>query len=135
MAVPVGAEVNHNRREWPADLARNPPRVRRLTGGQNNTETRSDQGSTGGLLTGSQSTSTITELLQTDASSYTWVAAAIGSNTAAGYQLAAQLPVMAIGGFDGSDPSPTLTQLTTSPTVRSTTSSRGGSGNGGGPGA
>jgi 4-amino-4-deoxy-L-arabinose transferase-like glycosyltransferase len=69
------------------------------------------QGSTGGLLTGSQSTSTITKLLQTDASSYTWVAAAIGSNSAAGYQLAAQLPVMPIGGFNGSDPSPTLSQF------------------------
>ena len=37
---------------------------------------------------------------------YTWVAAAVGSNTAAGYQLASEEPVMAIGGFNGSDPSP-----------------------------
>jgi 4-amino-4-deoxy-L-arabinose transferase-like glycosyltransferase len=67
--------------------------------------------STGGLLTGSRPTSAFTKLLQTDASSYTWAAAAIGSNTASGYQLAAQLPVMAIGGFNGSDPSPTLAQF------------------------
>jgi hypothetical protein len=39
------------------------------------------------------------------------VAAAVGSNSAAGYQLATQAPVMAIGGFNGSDPSPTLAQF------------------------
>jgi hypothetical protein len=36
------------------------------------------------------------------------VAAAVGSNSAAGPQLATGLPVMAIGGFNGSDPTPTL---------------------------
>ena len=39
------------------------------------------------------------------------VAAAIGSQNAAGLQLATGLPVMAIGGFNGSDPSPTLAQF------------------------
>ena len=66
---------------------------------------------TGGLLEGSTSSTALTRLLQADASSYTWVAAAVGSNTAAGYQLATQEPVMAIGGFNGSDPSPTLAQF------------------------
>jgi 4-amino-4-deoxy-L-arabinose transferase-like glycosyltransferase len=66
---------------------------------------------TGGLLQGSQSSSAMTTLLTTDADSYTWAAAAVGSNTAAGYQLASQQPVMAIGGFNGSDPSPTLAQF------------------------
>ena len=69
------------------------------------------QASSGGLLTGSTSSSAITALLQQDASSYTWVAAAVGSNSAAGYQLASELPVMAIGGFNGSDPSPTLAEF------------------------
>ncbi len=50
-------------------------------------------------------------LLAADASSYTWVAAAVGSNNASGYQLATGLPVMAVGGFNGSDPSPTLAQF------------------------
>ena len=45
---------------------------------------------TGGLLEGSQSSAAITALLQTDADSYTWAAAAIGSNSAAGYQLASE---------------------------------------------
>jgi hypothetical protein len=39
------------------------------------------------------------------------VAAAVGSNTAAGYQLATSSPVMAIGGFNGTDPAPTLVQF------------------------
>ena len=69
------------------------------------------QGTAGGLLSGSQSTDQIDALLTADADSYTWVAAAIGSNSASGYQLATGLPVMAIGGFNGSDPSPTLAQF------------------------
>ena len=68
-------------------------------------------GGAGGLLSGSESTSDITAALLQDASSYTWVAAAVGSNSASGYQLATGEPVMAIGGFNGSDPSPTLAQF------------------------
>jgi hypothetical protein len=65
----------------------------------------------GGLLDGSTPGAALTSLLETDASSYTWVAAAVGSNSAAGYQLATQQPVVPIGGFNGSDPSPTLAQF------------------------
>jgi 4-amino-4-deoxy-L-arabinose transferase-like glycosyltransferase len=39
------------------------------------------------------------------------VGATVGSNPAAGYQLATGAPVMAVGGFNGSDPSPTLQQF------------------------
>jgi 4-amino-4-deoxy-L-arabinose transferase-like glycosyltransferase len=39
------------------------------------------------------------------------VAATTGSNSASGYQLATGDPVMAIGGFNGSDPAPTLAQF------------------------
>jgi 4-amino-4-deoxy-L-arabinose transferase-like glycosyltransferase len=67
--------------------------------------------SAGGLLQGSTSSSAITALLKADADSYTWAAATIGSNSASGYQLASEEPVMAIGGFNGSDPSPTLAQF------------------------
>jgi hypothetical protein len=49
--------------------------------------------------------------LTQDASSYRWVAAAVGANSAAGYQLAAKAPVLAIGGFNGSDPTPTLAEF------------------------
>src|SRR5205823_4239060 len=50
-------------------------------------------------------------LLQTDAGDYRWVAATIDANSAAGYELATGEAVMAIGGFNGSDPAPTLAQF------------------------
>ncbi|MGU3292876.1 ArnT family glycosyltransferase [Williamsia sp. M5A3_1d] len=65
----------------------------------------------GGLLQGSKPTAEMVALLEKGADDYTWVAAAIGSNSASGYQLATQKPVMPIGGFNGSDPSPTLAQF------------------------
>ncbi|HEY9314583.1 ArnT family glycosyltransferase [Williamsia sp.] len=65
----------------------------------------------GGLLSGSQPTEELVALLSTDAGDYTWVAAAIGSNSASGYQLATEHSVMPIGGFNGSDPSPTLVEF------------------------
>ena len=68
-------------------------------------------GGAGGLLNASEPSAEITALLQADADSYTWVAAAVGSNSASGYQLASEQPVMAIGGFNGSDPSPTLAEF------------------------
>ena len=39
------------------------------------------------------------------------MAAAVGSNSAAGLQLAAGKPVMSIGGFNGTDPAPSLAQF------------------------
>ncbi|MCF2526143.1 ArnT family glycosyltransferase [Yinghuangia soli] len=65
----------------------------------------------GGLLDGSKPGKELTALLKKDASDYTWVAAGVGSNVAAGYQLATGKPVMAIGGFNGSDPAPSLEQF------------------------
>jgi hypothetical protein len=35
----------------------------------------------------------------------------VGSDAAAGYQLASGAPVMALGGFNGTDPAPTLAQF------------------------
>jgi hypothetical protein len=64
----------------------------------------------GGLLNATTPSAELTAALKAS-SSYTWAAAAIGSNNASGYQLASELPVMAIGGFNGSDPSPTLAQF------------------------
>ncbi|WP_280348938.1 glycosyltransferase family 39 protein [Nocardia neocaledoniensis] len=68
-------------------------------------------GGPGGLLGGSRPSEQIVGLLEQNGTSYTWVAATVGSNSAAGYQLATELPVMPIGGFNGSDPSPTLEQF------------------------
>jgi len=65
----------------------------------------------GGLLEASTPSAELVATLSADSSKYTWIAAAVGSNSASGYQLATQLPVMALGGFNGSDPSPTLAQF------------------------
>lgn len=65
----------------------------------------------GGLLDASTPSTEVVSALSVNASGYRWVAAAIGSQNAAGLQLATGLPVMAIGGFNGSDPSPTLAQF------------------------
>jgi hypothetical protein len=64
-----------------------------------------------GFLSASQSNPALTKALQANASRYTWAAATVNSNNAAGYQLASGEPVMAIGGFNGTDPAPTLAQF------------------------
>ena len=83
--------------------------------GQTPPSTSSGEGTTrggaNGLLNGASTSAELVNLLSTDASSYTWVAATVGSQNAASYQLASKDPVMAIGGFNGSDPSPTLEQF------------------------
>ncbi|SCD54936.1 glycosyltransferase family 39 protein [Streptomyces sp. DvalAA-19] len=68
-------------------------------------------GGMGGLLNGASVSAEAKALLAKDADDYTWAAAAIGAQNAASYQLATEQPVMAIGGFNGSDPSPTLAQF------------------------
>ncbi len=65
-------------------------------------------GGMGGLLGAATVSDAMVALLTQDADQYTWVAAAVGAQTAAGYQLATGDPVMSLGGFNGSDPWPTL---------------------------
>jgi 4-amino-4-deoxy-L-arabinose transferase-like glycosyltransferase len=52
--------------------------------------------------------SSVVAILDGDARRYTWAAAATGSERAASYQLATGRPVMSVGGFNGTDPVPTL---------------------------
>jgi 4-amino-4-deoxy-L-arabinose transferase-like glycosyltransferase len=68
-------------------------------------------GGFGGLLSSPTPGPAVVAALQRDAAAHTWAAAAVGSNAAAGYQLASGLPVLAVGGFNGTDPSPTLEQF------------------------
>ncbi|WP_227997379.1 glycosyltransferase family 39 protein [Nocardia australiensis] len=68
-------------------------------------------GGAGNMLMARNPSDQVVTLLKTNSADYTWAAAAVGSNSAAGFQLAAQLPVMPVGGFNGSDPSPTLDQF------------------------
>jgi hypothetical protein len=69
------------------------------------------RGGGGGILGSPTPSAELTALLKQDAGSFTWAAAAVGSNNAAGYQLAVDAPVMAVGGFNGTDPAPTLAQF------------------------
>ncbi|WP_326837764.1 glycosyltransferase family 39 protein [Amycolatopsis rhabdoformis] len=69
------------------------------------------RGMAGGLLGTTTPGTTLTSLLTSGGNGYRWVAATVGSNNAAGYQLATNLPVLAIGGFNGTDPYPTLAQF------------------------
>ena len=68
-------------------------------------------GPAGGLLDGTRVTSTLATLLSRGGTGYRWVAATVDANNAASYQLAAGQAVMAIGGFNGTDPAPTLAQF------------------------
>ena len=68
-------------------------------------------GGAGGLLNGTTPSQVLVKLLETHSARYKWVLAVTGAEQAAGYQLATDLPVMAIGGFNGTDPAPTLVQF------------------------
>ncbi|NIH84765.1 ArnT family glycosyltransferase [Amycolatopsis granulosa] len=68
-------------------------------------------GGTGSLLGTTTPGAEVTALLQAGTGNYTWVAATVGSSPAAAYQLASGYPVMAVGGFNGTDPAPTLEQF------------------------
>nr|WP_267307835.1 glycosyltransferase family 39 protein [Mycobacterium barrassiae] len=64
-----------------------------------------------GLLDAPKPGVALTATLVRDADDYTWAAAVVGSNNAAGYQLASGAPVMAVGGFNGTDPAPSLEEF------------------------
>ncbi len=56
--------------------------------------------------------SALSRLLESGASGYRWAAATVGSTSAASLELSSDgVPVMAIGGFTGSDPAPTLAEF------------------------
>ncbi|HEY6789861.1 MAG TPA: glycosyltransferase family 39 protein, partial [Trebonia sp.] len=69
-------------------------------------------GGAGGLAGNTQVDSALVTLLETGASTYKWIAATEGSQEAAPIELAAGGDaVMAIGGFNGTDPAPTLAEF------------------------
>ncbi len=66
-------------------------------------------GGAGGPGGSTSASSALVKLLETGASGYKWAAATVGSDSAASMELSTGGdPVMAIGGFSGSDPTPTL---------------------------
>jgi 4-amino-4-deoxy-L-arabinose transferase-like glycosyltransferase len=60
---------------------------------------------------GQQVDSELVALLRADAGSYRWTAAMLSASGAAPYQLAAGEPILAIGGFNGTDQSTTLAEF------------------------
>jgi 4-amino-4-deoxy-L-arabinose transferase-like glycosyltransferase len=68
-------------------------------------------GGGGSFLNASTPGAALVKLLETNAGHYSWVGATIDANSAAGYQLATDDPIMAIGGFNGTDPAPSLAQF------------------------
>ncbi|NUT93034.1 MAG: glycosyltransferase family 39 protein [Saccharothrix sp.] len=65
----------------------------------------------GGLLSAPTPGAQLVDLLRGNSGKYKWAAATVGSNNAAGYQLGSGVPVMAVGGFNGTDPAPTLEEF------------------------
>lgn len=65
----------------------------------------------GGLLQMSRPSPTMVMALKQDAENFTWIAATVGANNAAGLELATRRPVMALGGFNATDPAPTLAEF------------------------
>jgi 4-amino-4-deoxy-L-arabinose transferase-like glycosyltransferase len=66
----------------------------------------------GGLSGSTQVSSALTKLLEQDASKYKWIAATEGTQEAAPIELATGGDaVLAIGGFNGTDPAPTLAEF------------------------
>lgn len=53
----------------------------------------------------------ILQKIRTSPESVRWAAAVVGSETAANYQLASSKAILPVGGFDGTDPFPTLEQF------------------------
>ena len=80
-------------------------------GGSDQTGGRGGANGMGGLLNASTPSAEVVAALRAEASSYRWAAATVGSQNAAGLQLGSGEPVMPIGGFNGSDPSPTLDEV------------------------
>jgi 4-amino-4-deoxy-L-arabinose transferase-like glycosyltransferase len=72
----------------------------------------SGAGGMGGLSGSTQVSSALIKLLEQDASRYQWIAATEGSQSAAPIELATGGDaVMSIGGFNGTDPAPSLAQF------------------------
>jgi 4-amino-4-deoxy-L-arabinose transferase-like glycosyltransferase len=65
----------------------------------------------GGLGGSTQVSSAITKLLTSGAIGYRWAAATVGAESAAPFQLASGEPIMAIGGFNGTDQAPSLAEF------------------------
>ena len=67
--------------------------------------------SAAGWTAAPRSPARITKLLTSGATGYRWAAATVGAESAAPFQLASGEPIMAIGGFNGTDQAPSLAEF------------------------
>jgi hypothetical protein len=78
------------------------------------TDGRVPAGAGGGFGGQASISATLARLLETGASGYRWAAATVSSTSAASIELGSNgVPVMAIGGFSGTDPAPSLAEFET----------------------
>ena len=83
------------------------PRTSAREGGPGGTSASGGGPGGGGSVSGA-----LAKLLESGASGYRWAAATVGSTSAASLELGSDgVPVLAIGGFSGSDPAPTLAEF------------------------
>ena len=80
--------------------------------GGGGTPGRTPSGTGGGFGGNTTASAALARLLETGAAGYTWAAATVGSDSAASLELSTGGdPIMAIGGFSGTDPAPTLAEF------------------------
>ncbi len=126
-----GGPVNGQNGQFPGQQSGQLPRPGQQTGQPGG------QGGPGGLLNGGTPSDEVVQFLEDGNAGFTWVLATIGANRAAGYQLATDDPVMAIGGFNGTDQWPTLDafqQMVADGEIHYFLAGGAGPGGGGGPG-
>lgn len=106
--APSGARMQGDGAVPGAPAGRAPPRGMVPPGGA-----QGGGGSARGLQAGGaqSANATLVRFLVANRGSARWIAATSGSGSAAPLQLAAGAPVMAMGGFSGGDPAPTLAQF------------------------
>jgi 4-amino-4-deoxy-L-arabinose transferase-like glycosyltransferase len=96
-------------REFPGGASGYPGGASGFPGGATG---RPPAGAGGGFGGQADVSAVLAKLLEAGASGYRWAAATIGSTTAASMELGSNgVPVMAIGGFSGSDPAPSLAEF------------------------
>jgi 4-amino-4-deoxy-L-arabinose transferase-like glycosyltransferase len=84
------------------------------SGSPGGTDGRVPAGAGGGFDGQASISATLARLLEAGASGYRWAAATVSSGSAASIELGSNgVPVMAIGGFSGADPAPSLAQFET----------------------
>jgi 4-amino-4-deoxy-L-arabinose transferase-like glycosyltransferase len=105
--LPSGSGFPSGSRPGGSESGTSAPRTSARAGGPGGTSA-----SGGGPGGGGSVSSALARLLESGASGYRWAAATVGSTSAASLELGSDgVPVLAIGGFSGSDPAPTLAEF------------------------